>query len=77
MDAVPEPKHAIGNTRCYGKDQSILVEEIKEKPKLGKSKDKIVWKGKASQKLVKNLSKTAGRKKRGFTEVSATTTSRG
>ena len=37
---------------------------------------KISQEGKAAKKLVKNLSKTAGRKKRGFTEGSAITTSR-
>ena len=46
-------------------------------PKLGKRKNKITRKGKAAKNLTKNLSKTAGRKKRGITEGSATTTSKG
>ena len=41
-----------------------------------KSKNKIARKGKAAKKTVKNPSKTAGIKKRGFTEGSETTTSR-
>ena len=76
MDAVPEPERAIGNARCYGKDQSILINKIEENPKLGKSINKIARKGKAAKKLVKNLSETPGRKKWGLTEGSATTTSR-
>ena len=43
---------------------------------MGKSKDKITQKGKYAKNLVKNSSKTAGRKNWGFTEGSATTTSR-
>ena len=61
MDAVPEPECAIRKARCYGKDQSILVEKSGKNPKLGKSKNKIARKGKAAKKLVKNSSKTAGR----------------
>ena len=76
MDAVPEPNRAIGNAWCYGIGQSILVDKIKKNPKLGKSKNKIARKGKPANKLVKNSSKTEGRKKRGFTEGSSTTTSR-
>ena len=44
--------------------------------KLGKSKNRIAWKGKAAKKLVKNSSKPAEIKKRGFTEGSTTITSR-
>ena len=51
-------------------------QQNRENPKLGKSQNKIAGKGKAANKLVKNSSKTAGRKKREFTEGSATTTSR-
>ena len=47
-----------------------------EKTKLVKSKNKIARKGKSAKNLVKNSSKTAGRKKWGFTEGSATTTCR-
>ena len=68
MDAVSDPDGAIGNARCYGKGQSILVNKIKENPKLGKSKNQIARKGKAAKKIIKNPSKTAGRKKRGFTK---------
>ena len=49
----------------------------RENPKLGKSKNKIARKVKSANNLVKKLSKTAGRKNRGFTGGSATTTSRG
>ena len=76
MDAVPEPKHAIVNALCYGKGQGILVEKIEKNLKLGKIKNIIARKGKAAKKLVKNSSKTSGRKKRGFPKGSATTTSR-
>ena len=43
---------------------------------LVKSKNKIARKGKAVKKLVKNFSKTTGRKKRGFADGSSTTTYR-
>ena len=43
---------------------------------MGKSKNKIAQKGKAAKNLAKNSSKIAGRKNRGFTEGSATTTFR-
>ena len=76
MDAVPELERAIRNIRCYGKGQSILLDKVEKNPKLGKSKNKIARKGKAENNLVKNSSKTAGRKQRGFTEGSETTTSR-
>ena len=76
MDAVPEPERAIGNAQFNGKGHSILVYKIKENLRLGRSKNKIARKGKAGKKLVKYSSKTAGNKKRGFTEGSATTTSR-
>ena len=68
MDAVPEPNRAIENVRCYDKGQSILVEKIDKNPKLGKSKNQIARKGKAAKNIIKNPSKTAGRKKRGFTK---------
>ena len=48
----------------------------RKKPKLGKIKSEIVWKGKAAHKLVRNSSKTKEGKNQGFTEGSATTTSR-
>ena len=54
MDAVPDPERAIGNARCYGKVQSILVDKIEKNPKLGKSKNKIARKGKDAKNLVKN-----------------------
>ena len=76
MDAVPEPERAIGNAQFNGKGHSILVYKIKENLRLGRSKNKIARKGKAAKKIVKNSSKTAGGKKRGFTEGSPTTTSR-
>ena len=76
MYAVSEPKCAIVNARCYGKGQSTLVNKIEKNSNLGKGKNKIAQKGKAAKKLVKNSSKTAGRKKRRFTEGSETTTSR-
>ena len=76
MDAVPDQESTIGNAWCYGKGQSILIDRIEKNLKLGKSKNKIARKGKAAKKLVKNLSKIVGIKKRGFTEDSATTTSR-
>ena len=76
MDGVPDPKRAIGKIWCYGKGQSILVDKIEKNLKLGKSKNKISRKGKAAKKLVKNSSKIEGRKKQGFNEGSATTTSR-
>ena len=53
MDAVPDPKGAIRNIRCYSRGQSILVNKIEKNPKLGKSKNKIAQKGKAAKKLVK------------------------
>ena len=76
MDAVPDPKRAIGNVWCYGKGQIILVDKIKKNPKLGKIKNKIARKGKAENKFVNKSSKTAGRKNQRFTEGSATTTYR-
>ena len=76
MDAFPETKHAIGNARCYGKGQSILIDKIEKNLKLVKSKNKIARKGKTAKKLVKNSSKTEVKENRGFTEGSATTTSR-
>ena len=76
MAGVPKPERANQSVGCYGKGQSILVDKIEEKQKLGKSKNKIVRKGKATKKLVNKLSKTARRKKRGFTEGSATAISR-
>ena len=57
MDVVHEPKRAIGNARCYGKGQGILVDKIEKNPKLGKSKSKIARKKKAAKKLLKNSSK--------------------
>ena len=42
--------------------QSILVDKINKNLKLGKSKNKIARKGKVAKKLVKNSSKTAGKK---------------
>ena len=45
------------------------------KPDVGKSKNEIARKGNAAKKLVKKSSKTEGRKKRGFTEGLAATTS--
>ena len=76
MYGFPEPKGNIGNVLCYGKGQSILVYKIDTNPKLGKSKNKIARKGKAAKKLVKNSSKSAGRKNWGFTDGSSNTTSR-
>ena len=76
MDAVPDPESATKNAWCYGKGQSFLVEKIDKNPKLGKTKNKIARKGKASKKIVKNSLETAGRKKLGFTDGSTTTTSR-
>ena len=69
MDAVPEPERAIRNARCYGKGQSILVNKIEKNPRLGKIKNRISRKGKAAKKLVKNSSKTAGRKSGGLLRV--------
>ena len=69
MDAVPELKRAIENPWFCGKGQSILVEKIDKNPKLGEIKNKIVRNGKVAKKLVKNLSKIAGRKKRGLLRV--------
>ena len=43
---------------------------------MGKSNNKIARKGKDANKLVKKSSRTSGGKKRGFTEGSATATSR-
>ena len=76
MDAVSEPKRTIRNTWCYGKGQIILVNKIEKNRSWEKVKNKIAPQGKAAKKLVKNLPKTAGRKKWGFTEGLATTTSR-
>ena len=76
MADSPEPDRANRRIGCYGKRQSILFEKMGEKPIFGKSKDIIAREGKAAKKLVKNLSKTEIRKKRGFTKGSATTTSR-
>ena len=76
MDSVSEPERTIGNVRCYGKGQSIPVDKIAKKPKLGERKNAIAQKGKYAKKLIKNSSKIAGRKKRGFTESSETTTSK-
>ena len=76
MVGVPETECANGSVGFYGKGQSILVKKIKKKTEVGEKKNRIALKGKAAKKLVKNSSKTAGRKKRGFTEFSATTTSR-
>ena len=58
------------------KAKASLLTKLRKKPKLGKSKNKIARKGKAEKKTAKNSLKTAGRKKRGFTEGSASTTSR-
>ena len=69
MDGVLDPKRAIGNARCYGKGQSILIEKIGKNPKLGKSKNKMARKGKSVKKLVKNSSKTAEVKNRGLLRV--------
>ena len=43
---------------------------------MGKIKNKIARKGKVAEKIVKNSSKTVGRKNQGFTEGSTTKTSR-
>ena len=53
---------AIVNAWCYGKGQSILVKKIEKTLRLGKSKNRRARKGKSAKKLVKNSSKTAGRK---------------
>ena len=64
MNGVPEPEHVNGNAWCYGKGQSVLVNKVEKNPKLGKSKNRIARKVKAAKNIVKNLSKTAGIKKR-------------
>ena len=69
MDGVPDPERAIRNVWCYGKGQSILVKKPRKKSKLGKSKNKIAQKGKAANNLVKNSSKTAGKKFWGLIRV--------
>ena len=60
MSGVLEPKRANGSFWCYGKGQSILVDKIKKKPMLVKSKNKIAQKEKAANNLMKNSSKTSG-----------------
>ena len=88
VTGIPAPEESPRNgcgswaQDCYRK-RLVLWQRLKhprwqnwENPKLGKSKRKIAQKGKAAKNLVKNSSKTAGRKKRGFTEGSPTTTSR-
>ena len=65
MAEVPEPERANGSVGCFGKVQSILVNKIGEKPRLGKSKNKLARKGKAAKKLVNNSSKTGVIKKPG------------
>ena len=65
-------------TEAFGamaKTKASLPTKPRETRSWEKAK-KIAQKGKAEKKLVKNSSKTAGRKKRGFTEGSANTNSR-
>ena len=45
------------------KAKASLSTKSRKKPKLGKSKNKIARKGKTTKKILKNSSKTAGRKK--------------
>ena len=72
MPKVTYPGGANGSVGRYSKGQSILVDSFEKKRNLGKSMSKIAQKGKSSQKILKNLSNTAGRKKQGFTEDSST-----
>ena len=51
MYEVPDPKRANGSVGYYGKGQSIFVDNIGEKPKLGEIKNKVAWKGKAAKKM--------------------------
>ena len=51
MTGVPDPNRANGSVGCYGKGQSILVNNIGKKPKLGEIKNKVAWKGKAAKKM--------------------------
>ena len=62
MAKVPYLKRATRSVGRYGKCQSILVDSIEKKTKLGKSKSKIAQKVMAAQKIVMNLSRTAGKK---------------
>ena len=62
MDAVPDPKRAIGTFGAMAKVKASSLKKLGKNPKLGKSKNKIARKGKAAKKLVNNSSKTAGRK---------------
>ena len=62
MAGVPDPERANGSIWCYGKGKSIIIDKIEKNQNLGKSKNKIAQKGNAAKKLVKNWSKTTGRK---------------
>ena len=75
MAKVPYLKRATRSVGRYGKCQSILVDSIEKKTKLGKSKSKIAQKVKAAQRSWWTCQEQQ-EKKRGFTEVSETTTSR-
>ena len=61
---------------AIAKSKASSSTKSRKHPKLGNSKNKIVRKVKAANKMIKKWSKTAGIKKRGFTEGSSTTTSR-
>ena len=62
MAKVRYPEGANRSVGRYGKGQIILVDSVEKETKLGKSTRKIVQKGNAAQKLVTNLSWTAGKK---------------
>ena len=49
------------------KVKASLLTSLRKKPKLSKSKNKLVRYGKVAQKFVKKLPETVGRKERGFT----------
>ena len=53
MAEVPETERANGGVGCYGKGQSILVENTK-KSEVGEIRNEIAQNGKAAKNLVKN-----------------------
>ena len=60
----------------YGKEQGTLLDRSEKENEAGKSKNKLVWKGKVAHKIVNKSPMMAGRNQLVFTEGTATTTYR-